>query len=267
MAQVSVNYPVVGQANSTEDQKVVSALTALVTAINSLDDANIAAGANINGSKLLNTSVAAAKIEGGILPPTGALMPYAGSSAPTGYLICDGSAVSRNTYSNLYNLITSNGTVFPYGSGDGSTTFNLPDLRGRMPVGLGTHSTVDALGENDGAAVANRRPAHSHAGSTDAAGSHQHTGSTSTGGSHSHSVDDYYESANLAYNFRRDASAQGVGATSGSTLSRTVSLSGDHSHTFTTGSAGSHTHNVTVGSTGGTTDSPSFVVVNYIIKT
>lgn len=62
MAQVSVNYPVVGQANSTEDPKVVTALQALVTAINALDDANIASGANINAAKLLNSSIETGKL-------------------------------------------------------------------------------------------------------------------------------------------------------------------------------------------------------------
>lgn len=65
--------------------------------------------------------------------PVGSLQAYAGSSAPTGWLLCDGSAVSRTTYSNLYSTI---GTTF--GSGDGSTTFNVPDMRGRHPIGAGT---------------------------------------------------------------------------------------------------------------------------------
>lgn len=54
--------------------------------------------------------------------PLGAIVPYGGDTAPTGYLLCDGSAVSRTTYSDLYAVI---GTK--YGEGDGSTTFNLPD--------------------------------------------------------------------------------------------------------------------------------------------
>jgi microcystin-dependent protein len=59
------------------------------------------------------------------------LMPYAGSSAPSGWLMCYGQAVSRTvTYSALFAAI---GTS--YGSGDGSTTFNIPDLRGRVPAG------------------------------------------------------------------------------------------------------------------------------------
>lgn len=64
------------------------------------------------------------------LVPTGALAPYAGSSAPYGWLLCDGSAVSRTTYAGLFGVI---GTI--YGAGDGSTTFNLPNLTGRYVKG------------------------------------------------------------------------------------------------------------------------------------
>lgn len=64
--------------------------------------------------------------------PPGALFSYAGSTAPTGYLLCDGAGVSRTTYADLFAVI---GETF--GSGDGSTTFNLPDLRDRFPLGKG----------------------------------------------------------------------------------------------------------------------------------
>lgn len=62
----------------------------------------------------------------------GIIFPYAGSSAPDGFLLCDGSAVSRATYADLFALI---GTT--YGAGDGSTTFNVPDLRGSVIIGAG----------------------------------------------------------------------------------------------------------------------------------
>jgi len=62
--------------------------------------------------------------------PSGALMPYAGASAPTGFLLCDGSAISRSTYSGLFSAISTT-----YGTGDGSSTFNIPDLRGRVVAG------------------------------------------------------------------------------------------------------------------------------------
>lgn len=73
--------------------------------------------------------------------PSGAIMPYAGSSAPTDWLLCSGAAVSRTTYAALFAVI---GTT--YGSGDGSTTFNLPDLRGRSAFGV----------DNMGGTAANR---------------------------------------------------------------------------------------------------------------
>ena len=61
---------------------------------------------------------------------SGMLIPYAGASAPSGWLLCYGQAISRTTYADLFTAI---GTV--YGVGDGSTTFNLPDLRGRVVAG------------------------------------------------------------------------------------------------------------------------------------
>jgi microcystin-dependent protein len=62
--------------------------------------------------------------------PIGIVMPFAGSTAPSGWALCYGQALSRSTYSGLYGVI---GTQ--YGIGDGSTTFNLPDLRGRVAAG------------------------------------------------------------------------------------------------------------------------------------
>lgn len=90
------------------------------------------------------------------LPP-GAIAQFAGSVAPTGWLVCDGSAVSRVTYADLFAAI---GTT--YGPGDGSSTFNLPDTKGRALYGQGTHSDVATLGNNEGASVANRRAKHKH---------------------------------------------------------------------------------------------------------
>lgn len=62
--------------------------------------------------------------------PVGTILPYGGASAPTGFLLCYGQAISRSTYADLFTAI---GTT--YGSGDGSTTFNIPDLRGRVIAG------------------------------------------------------------------------------------------------------------------------------------
>ena len=77
------------------------------------------------------------------LTPTGAVLAYAGATIPAGFLLCDGRAVSRTTYAALFGVI---GTT--YGSGDGTTTFNLPDLRGRVPVGVDSDTN---LGRQSGA--------------------------------------------------------------------------------------------------------------------
>jgi len=75
----------------------------------------------------------------------GIVSPFAGSAAPTGWLICDGSAVSRTTYSRLFTVISTT-----YGTGDGSSTFNVPDLRGRHAVGAGTGTKVATFSSRSG---------------------------------------------------------------------------------------------------------------------
>ena len=78
-------------------------------------------------------------VTAGSMVPSGVVSSFAGSSAPTGWLMCDGSTVSRTTYSDLFSVI---GTT--YGSGDGSTTFALPDLRGRFVAGVDNMGGTDA---------------------------------------------------------------------------------------------------------------------------
>lgn len=81
------------------------------------------------------------------LIPPGVVWPFAGASAPTGFVLCDGGAYSRATYAVLFSVI---GTA--YGPGDGSTTFNVPDLRGRLPAGMdgGTGRLTSATMTPDG---------------------------------------------------------------------------------------------------------------------
>ena len=93
--------------------------------------------------------------------PSGMISQYAGSSAPSGWLMADGSAISRTTYVDLFNVI---GTT--YGTGNGSTTFNLPDLEGRVPVGKASTGTFDDLNDKGGAETHTltiaEMPAHTH---------------------------------------------------------------------------------------------------------
>lgn len=87
--------------------------------------------------------------------PVGSLQAYAGASAPTGWLLCDGTSYTTAAYPELY-------SVLGYTYGGSGSNFNVPDLRGRVLVGKGTHVDVDALGDNDGSSLANRRPKHQH---------------------------------------------------------------------------------------------------------
>ncbi len=92
--------------------------------------------------------------------PTGSIQMYAGSTLPKGWLLCDGTATNRTTYSALFAVIGTN-----YGTGDGSTTFNVPDLRGRVGVGKnsGTFGSLGATGgEETHTLTTPEIPSHTH---------------------------------------------------------------------------------------------------------
>lgn len=84
--------------------------------------------------------------------PAGAVQAFAGTAAPEGWLLCNGQAVSRTTYAALFAVCSTT-----YGVGDGSSTFNLPNLSGRVPVGYdNTQTEFNAVGKSGGA------KAHAH---------------------------------------------------------------------------------------------------------
>lgn len=96
---------------------------------------------------------------GASLPP-GIVVPYAGASAPTGWLICNGAEISRTTYSDLFDNIGTN-----HGSGDGSTTFNIPDLRNKAVAGVGNMtlgSSSSASVDSSGRTTSGSDGSHSH---------------------------------------------------------------------------------------------------------
>jgi microcystin-dependent protein len=100
------------------------------------------ADANVTTAKIADGAVTLSKLNSSvILVPTGAVMAFAMNSAPSGWLAANGSAVSRTTYAALFAAI---GTT--YGTGDGSTTFSLPDLRGYFVRGAGTNGDGVAAG-------------------------------------------------------------------------------------------------------------------------
>ena len=92
------------------------------------------------------------------MEPAGIIMPFAGTTAPEGYLMCDGAAVSRTTYATLFAVI---GTTF--GAGDGSTTFNVPDLSGRVPLGVSSAHLLGSMGGSETVTLTEQElPAHVH---------------------------------------------------------------------------------------------------------
>jgi microcystin-dependent protein len=103
--------------------------------------------------------------------PVGTYIQHGGASAPTGYLACNGAAVSRATYAALFGVLSTT-----YGAGDGSTTFNLPDARGLVMVGAGAHGTMtraNGTAYNGGSVGASRNDqmqGHRHASGITGAG-------------------------------------------------------------------------------------------------
>lgn len=138
----------------------VSGASAVPVAVDIKDDDTMATA---SATSLATSESIKAYVDSNAGIPTGTVSAFAGSTAPTGYVLCDGSAVNRTTQAALFAVI---GTT--YGVGDGSTTFNLPDLRGRVVAGMGGSllSGTDALADTGGASThtltENEMPSHSH---------------------------------------------------------------------------------------------------------
>jgi microcystin-dependent protein len=110
--------------------------------------------------------------------PTATIVPWSASSVPTGFLECNGAAVSRSTYSALFAII---GTT--YGAGDGSSTFLLPDIQDNVPVGKsGTKALASTGGANTVASTGNVGGSTANATlSTAQLASHSHPGGGNAG--------------------------------------------------------------------------------------
>ena len=168
--------------------------------------------------------------------PTATIVPWSSASVPSGFLECDGTAVSRTTYADLFAIV---GTT--YGAGDGSSTFNVPDLQDNVPIGKsGTKSLASTGGANTVAVTASGNVGGSTA-----------NASLSTGqlASHSHT--------------------QG-GNTFGRNAPNSAGPSINASSTGGTGSGQGHSHNMSATFSGNTAN-PSvlqpYLTIIYVIKT
>lgn len=118
-----------------------------------------------------------------VIDITGAIKMWPTTSAPTGYLVCDGTAVSRSAYAALFAII---GTTF--GTGDGSTTFNLPNFKSRFPAGYNAADTpFDAMAETGGAQT-HTHTYTSESGATSDTGGAGGSGSSGVQWTHTHTV-------------------------------------------------------------------------------
>ena len=213
----------------------------------------------------------------------GTIKPWPKATAPDGYLLCDGSAVSRSTYADLFGVISTT-----YGAGDGSTTFNVPDLAGKFPqgkdgttslAGTGGANTVTVSVTNNQAATNATNQTVSITGSIDTTslteaqiGSHSHNlcrinaGQIDNTGSFNNNTGFTTSGTPGRQNGGFNQPAKGFPGRV--TMCSAGSGTGhNHSHTL----SGTLTGNITTSLTGAVTASGTnafspFVVVNYIIK-
>jgi microcystin-dependent protein len=220
-----------------------------------LESADLPTG-GVTEAKIANGAVSKAKLADDQKLHSGLIMAYAGASLPTGWLLCDGSAVSRELNADLFTAV---GTT--HGAGNGSTTFNLPDLRDRFIIGK---SATKVLGSTGGTATVNLEHSHTLPATT---GSTTLTGAQSGVAAHDHASGINNNGYTARYGNATVASAPGAS----SWVDTTNTLVFKTSTATAANAAEGHTHTIG-GSTapaGSTTQSilPPYVALSYLIKT
>jgi microcystin-dependent protein len=178
------------------------------------------------------------------------------TTIPTGYVSEDGSAISRTTFAALFANI---GTTF--GAGDGSTTFNLPDSRGRMDVGhaaSGGHADVSTIANSDGIVAANRRPKHQTTSSLSGSftGSGGNTGLVSN--DHTHGFALFVSGTGGGSPNIPAGDNSGTPAADG--IAQTGGISANHSHAFTPAGSVSLGGSIGTNNANDAADAPAYLV-------
>ena len=189
--------------------------------------------------------------------PVGEIAMWSTNTAPTGWLLCDGIAKDRSTYSALHTLMQAAG--YPYGAGNGSTTFGIPNLQGKFPVGKDASAEFDTLGKTAGgktnALGVNNLPAHNHTGSASVT-------------VNDNGLDVLYNanSYTTGYITGRDANNDGIIDGTSNTFGIAVGSATEHGHT----ASASVTINTSGGNGTATGDYfntlPPYFAINFIIR-
>jgi microcystin-dependent protein len=222
-----------------------------------------AAPVPVNSGRNVYARVSAQKIDGvgvyqrhplgqtSLLVPPGSITAFAGSASPEGWLLCNGQSVDRQIYQNLFAII---GTT--YGAGDGTSTFNVPNLRGRQIIGVDTaQSEFNVLGETGGEKT--------------------HTLTIDEMPSHSHNVNDPGHNHGVTDPGHAHSYVNNVGDQNVNTLTTQSTAADEVDYNQTTGSSttgvtiNTNTTGITLGSTGGGQAHnvlDPYLALHYIIK-
>ena len=175
--------------------------------------------------------------------PVGAVLAFASSVVPDGWLLCDGRAISREDYSDLFSIIG-----VQYGSGDGSTTFNLPSLQRILLIGLGDFFSFGTIGGSEQLSLVLPNHKHSVDSHSHTVISHSHTVSTSSHfhsiSAHSHTISEHNHTATLSSHSHSGNSHSHGGDSHSHNINSHSHTIGQHRHNLGTHShtIGNHSH-------------------------